>query len=621
MKDKTLDYRLQTLDYRLQTLVYSLMSAVMLLFTAASCSPDSYSLGTKDISSEDLVEGIAYSITHDEANPNIIHLASLLPSNYQALWEHPQGRSRASEVTLNIAFPGTYTVRMGVETRGGVVYGSETTFTIDDFCSDFVSDELWTILTGGVGKSKKWYLDLDANEVCRYFVGPLYFYGTADNWNTVTLGETVDGDSWSWGADWDGQKSWLFGETGAIDFGYMEFGLVNGATIKVVDNAHSRTQTGTFLMDTDNHTMKITDAEIIHDPGRDAIVTQWGNITILALDNDHMQLAVLRDNSSEGNCLLSYNFISEDYLNNWTPDTNTEVTPDLPSDWRDWIEQKTNREVTYLLSDEKAFDWCNPDGTLKNIDAYSTSVYLEDFALTLHSGLHTYSCTVPGGQTVSGTYELSDDGVFTFSDGLPSFALDQEGKVMFTAANNQLRIMNYDTDSYSGKLSSVWLGSEERDDAGYVFQYQAVQLVPKSEGAQVERYAAAIHYFDADWNFQVSDDVYITGNGTYTMTINGDHGSEPYGLYLDVCKILKKNPNCDIVVKDIQVDGASVEFDDTVIDRGLGDTSGQENADARRYIVNPWGASAVYKDLIPFTSSLSVTIEVVMDNGTPFIAE
>ena len=30
----------------------------------------------------------------------------------------------------------------------------------DGFCADFVKDELWTLLSGGVGKSKTWYMDI-----------------------------------------------------------------------------------------------------------------------------------------------------------------------------------------------------------------------------------------------------------------------------------------------------------------------------------------------------------------------------------------------------------------------------------------------------------------------------
>lgn len=63
-----------------QYLYLLITSVIMLLQT--SCSPDSFSLGDKDLSADDLVEGIAYEIKHDASNPNIIIVKSLLPNRY-----------------------------------------------------------------------------------------------------------------------------------------------------------------------------------------------------------------------------------------------------------------------------------------------------------------------------------------------------------------------------------------------------------------------------------------------------------------------------------------------------------------------------------------------------------
>lgn len=142
---------------KLNYYIYSLIASVMLIFSA--CSPDEYDLGDKGVTSDDLVEGIAYTITHDSKNPNIVYLESKLGVNYTALWEHPQGRSQEQKVTLKMPFEGTYTVKFGVETRGGVIYGEPTTFDISTFCADFVNDELWSFLTGGVDSEKVWIFD------------------------------------------------------------------------------------------------------------------------------------------------------------------------------------------------------------------------------------------------------------------------------------------------------------------------------------------------------------------------------------------------------------------------------------------------------------------------------
>lgn len=116
------------ISIKMKNLKYLLMAVLALL--VAACSPDDYSLGDKNITSDDLVEGLAYTLTHDSSNPNIVYLKSLLPSSYTTLWDTPQGRSQEAEMTLKMPFAGDYQVRMGVETPGGVVYGPYTTLRL-----------------------------------------------------------------------------------------------------------------------------------------------------------------------------------------------------------------------------------------------------------------------------------------------------------------------------------------------------------------------------------------------------------------------------------------------------------------------------------------------------------
>lgn len=611
-------------------ILYSLIASLVMFLGITSCTPDSHDLGEKDLTPDDLVAGIAYTIEHDADNPNIVYLKSKLPTNYLVMWDHPQGRSQASEVKLEIAFAGTYEVRIGVQTRGGIVYGPYEEFTVDDFCSDFVDDPLWTALTGGVGKSKKWVLDIDAEGTCRYFVGPLYFYGTNDNWNSVTLGEAVGGDSWSWAADWAGNGSWLFGSTGAMDYGSMTFSLENGATVTVDDKAHGRVQTGTFSMDATNHTMRITDAQLLHDPGRDNIVSQWGNITILAMTENYMQLAVLRDSDpSEGPCLLSYNFISEEYkeyLDNNTVAPTPSIT--LPTDWRDYIEPKTNKEITYKISEENPFDWADLYGTNKGITYESAVSGIEDLTLVMNSGTHAYTATTPDGTTVTGTYTLDDNGVYTFSNGLPTVQLAQSGNMEFKAnADNTLRILSYQTDDYTGAVSDLWLGGNDIDDQGNVYQYKAYHFCPVVAGSSGPRYTANLYFNNVGFGWThgngivnaMSDNVFITGDGDYTFTFDSSFAeSDMYLMYIDILKILKDYPNADAVIKEIKVNGNSIAFDDTAIDRGAGD----DPRTLRRYVVNPWNDANYFVAngiSLGFSSSFSITIHVTMDTGEPFI--
>ena len=71
---------------------------------AVSCSEDTYSLPSPDITAEQLVEGVAFSVEHDAQNPNIIHLKSLMPEKYSVAWVTPQGRRSTNEVSASYNF-------------------------------------------------------------------------------------------------------------------------------------------------------------------------------------------------------------------------------------------------------------------------------------------------------------------------------------------------------------------------------------------------------------------------------------------------------------------------------------------------------------------------------------
>ncbi|WP_352422028.1 hypothetical protein [Proteiniphilum sp.] len=601
---------------KLKSFIYLCIASVIALFSA--CSPDEYDLGAKDVTPDDLVEGIAYTVTHDANNPNIVYLESKLGASYTPLWSHPQGRSQKQKVTLQIAFPGTYEVKFGVETRGGVVYGNPVTFKVDNFYAEFVSDELWELLSGGVGNAKTWYLDLDAYGLSRYFVGPLFFYGTDDSWETVTNGVKLpDGsDSWSWDADWPG-NSWIMD---AADFGTMTFDLKDGANVVVEHKTISGrgTEKGTYMLDVNEHTLRMTDATPLHDTNRDGVVIDWGDIKILSLTENTMQLAVLRDAalSGEGACLLVYNFISQDYYDNWTPGEQVEPEPSLPADWRDYVEPKTNRVITYKLSDDTPFDWCNLDGSVKGINTVPARGGIEEVTLVINSGTGEYTITDIDGAEHSGEYTLSNEGIYTFSEALPEMALSADGRAWFKSnADHTLRIMSYETSDYSGGLTDLWLGSQELDDQGNLYQYMGYHFVVQTADA-VKSFKATLSFFDENWTFFEAAPLFISGNGDYTFEIKGA-SDKPYGMFLDIHKILKDNPNMDVVIKDIKVDGTNITFDDGKIDRGEGDDS----TTARRYILNPWGETADDAPNYVFNASIVVTVAVTMDNGTPFIAE
>jgi hypothetical protein len=590
---------------KLKSSIYLFIASVLMLFSA--CTPEQYDLGAMDVTPDDLVEGLAYAITHDSDNPNIVYLESKMGDRYTALWEHPQGRSQAKKVTLKIPFDGVYSVRFGVQTRGGVVYGEPTTFTIHDFYAGFVTHELWTLLTGGVGVSKTWIPDNGQ-------------YGLASG--EISYADPSGTVEWNnWSPNWDPGAGYTVedGEN-PIWESSMTFDLINGANVLVDDRSSggSGETNGTFMLNTDEHTLTFTDVDLLHTAGWSKMTSNWRrNLKILTLTENQLRIGILREKETSGEdpWWIIWNYVYKEYADNYEAPAQ-EIFPTLPEDWRDYVEPKTNLVTTYKLSDDTPFDWCNFDGSLKGINTISARSGVEDVTLVLNSGTGDYTITDITGDEYKGKYTLSNDGIYTFSEAFPEIVLSTDGRAVFkTNADRTLRIMSYETSDYTGGLTDLWLGSKELDDQGTLYQYMGYHFVSQTAGA-TNSYKAMLSFFDTDWVFIESEAVFISGDGDYTFTIEGANDS-PYGLYLDIQKILKDNPNMDVVIKDIKVDGTNIAFDDSAIDRGTGD----ESTTARRYILNPWGATAGDAPKYVFNSSITVTITIKMDNGTPFIPE
>jgi hypothetical protein len=581
--------------------LYTLIAGVVVFFSA--CSPEEYNLGAKDFTADDLVEGLAYTITHDTDNRNIVYLESKLGDSYTALWEHPQGRSQAKKITLKLPFDGTYTVKFGVQTRGGAVYGEPATFTIDEFYAGFVNHELWTLLTGGVGSSKTWIPDngqygLASGEIS--YADP----STTVEWNNWS-------PNWDPGAGFTGNDIWDSS---------MTFNLINGANVIVDDRSAggSGETSGSFVLNTDEHTISFTDAELLHTAGWNNMTSNWRiGLSILTLTENQLQIGIMRElaTSGEDPWWIVWNFASKEHADSYEAPAQ-EIFPTLPEEWRDYVEPKTNLVTTYKLSDDTPFDWCNFDGSLKGINTISPLAGIEDITLVLNSGTGDYTLTDIDGTEYTGKYTLNSDGIYTFSDAFPELALSSDGRAVFkTNADRTLRIMSYETSDYTGAVTDLWLGSKEIDDQGNLYQYMGYHFAVHVEGG-VKLYKGELAIFDPDFVFLYSDAVFVSSEGSYTFTVNGS-SDNIYGIYLDVNKLLKDYPNCDMIVTDIKVDGISIEFDDEAITRTTGD--GTTATIARRYIVNPWGSTAGDASNYVFSSSLEVTVDIVFDTGEPVL--
>lgn len=441
--------------------------AAVLIGLVSACTPDSYDLEAPDVASEDLVEGIAFSITHDSENPNIVYLKSLMPANYQVCWEHPQGRAQGPEVTLQMPFEGEYEVKFGVETRGGIVYGPTATFTIDSFYAGFVNDDLWTYLTGGVDQEKVWIFD---NGEYGFAAGELTY---ADPSGTVTWN--------NWSANWDPGV----GHTGddAIWESTMTFNLKGGANVTVFNSSSNETQTGTFMLNTDTHTITFTDCDLLHTPSWTDRTANWRrDLQLLELDENHLRIGVMRDNS-EGPWWLIWNFVSKEFADNYVPEDQPDPEPTLPDGWQDMVSEVVTTEIKWTMSPDVPFDWANLDGSLMNnftagnYPDWATVVDgLENLSMTLNSADMTYTFEMPDGTSTTGTYTLDEDGIYTFDAGVPTYHIGG-GDIMFGAtAENQLRILSIET--AGGTVMGMWLGqrSTEKDE------YIAYHFLPNAGG-------------------------------------------------------------------------------------------------------------------------------------------
>ena len=613
----------------MKSIFKSFLLTVATVAGLSACSSDDYDLPAPNISPEDLVEGIAFTVTPDASNPNLIHLKSLLPASYQVAWETPQGRSVGAERDLKIPFDGDYEVKIGVSTRGGYVWSNPAKFTISDFCADFVAGEVWEFLAGGAGNSKTWVPDngqygmkqgfyscLDPSAV---HADMILKDGTAGDWY-------ADGKTW-----WEPKYPEVGGDNAEADMlGEMTFSLQGNAAVSVSfgNGITPAEQQGIFNFDPDNMTISLEGAQIYHGFWAHGLSEDWSkNLQVLVLTENQLMIGNYRSESlsGEGACIYCWNFVSKEYAENYVPGEVAEPEPTLPDGWKEDISQTVITSVKWVLSDQNPLDWCNLDGSFMNgwnspsdypdwLGTPDPAVY-GDFSMTLDSKDNSAVFAYPDGSKVETTYELDDKGIYTFSDAVPSttvvgwasFALD---------SNNGLRILNIEKDGF-GNVVGMWLGqrSTEKDE------YLAFHFTPQAgaSGDKPKVYAATLNWNNTgDWTGVTGEIVSISGEGTYTATVNATWTAGDPLLWLQVDRILADNPNADVEILNIKVDGNDVTFDDSAISRGYPDDDASTKS-FRRYICNAWGLASCFPslDIFKMQSSTEVTFKVTYDIGHP----
>lgn len=599
---------------------------------AWSCSADEYTMPQPNITPEELVEGVAFSVEHDAANPNIIHLTSLMPASYQVAWETPQGRKTGATASLSIPFDGEYEVKMGVDTRGGFVWSEPYIFTIDDFCADFVNNFLWTRISGGVGQSKTWQLDLgildDGTAKTTFWKGPHWFFNPNYTWNHLhaatenenTYNNYVDADPWKkedaidpsdvpesaqgdganwyWAADYAGNSWMCNGE----NYGYMTLDLIGGANFTITDATGAIVRKGTYMLDTDNHTITFSDIPLAS--SNDGSKTR--EFKLLYLSDTAMQLL-----STSGNCATNY--VTKDYFENYTEPVPTTIT--LPDGWYGAFTNQI-KYCSWMLDEAAPFDWYDLGGNAKNgfksLNDYPAALapvrdVIDSFKMNLcdpASGKYTAG-------DIAGEVSVAENGAITLSAGLGDILVGGSS-VRFEGTDFKVVSVGFDDD---GRVESFVLGQPAIDINGNIYEYLGYKFVADYGAPKVEKFRVNLAWANSSFAFDYGE-VYIQGDGQYSVTVNT---TDPaiYLLYMDVEKILAKNPNAEVIINSIKKDGVATDITDDMVERGVGDAP----EILRRYIVNPWNedTAPVMTPKLNGATSVTVDFTVHMDSGTPWV--
>ena len=373
--------------------IYMLFMALA-MFVLAACSPDEYSLGSKNYSSDDLVKDKAYTVN---VNGNIVTFKSLV-TDCTPLWKTPNGASQQKEFSIELPFAGDYEVTFGVETPGGVVYGDPYQFNLPQNDFTLLSDSKYFYLsdkdykTGAfpdaetliAGVSKKWY-PCNASYGIGQCSGPVMYLNPESVKNDESKATDLTFGSDNWAPNWDpGFQSWLIPEDDPYMDSYMEFSMdaKNGCVAKMYrgesgkKGASSGTNmTGKFNLNVSDKThpvISFSDCYSMHNVGFDEVCANYTqDIKIIELTPYLLQLATMRTNS-EGAWWIVWNFVSEEVIQTQgecIPKDQSVVetaAPVLPT--IDDLETKifttdingttyVGNSMTFTINEEQAYDW------------------------------------------------------------------------------------------------------------------------------------------------------------------------------------------------------------------------------------------------------------------------
>ncbi len=539
---------------KLKSYIYSFMAGITLLCTA--CSPDEFDLGGKTYVSDDLVQGLAFTVTPDAQDPNTIHLKSLI-TGATPLWETPQGRSQKATMDIELPFAGEYEVTFGVMTQAGPVYGPAYKFTVESNNFNMLSNEIWSNLAGGVGKTRKW-IPMNGNYGIGRCTGPVMYMSPTDVKNNGSNVSDLMFGSANWAPNWDpGFQSWLIGADDPYMSSYMTFGLdaEKGCTAQVFRNDASggSLMNGKFVLnlsDAKHPTITFDGCYSLHNAGFDNVCGNYSiDLKIIELTPYLLQIATMRTNS-EGPWWLVWNFISEEASNDPSliPTDDPGLLPTNPVAEPEYDNLSETlftiagpsatyvaTATTFLLNEEAPYDWMwwnaatgawesNGFDGAGDYTANWTPAFADasDFVMNLSKTgtAGTYSCeleTVAGGAntkfTIKGNKLIFEDEVSLLSASNSFTTVEIKGK--------EFTVMACSPDD-----SKVVLGIPAGTDAkGAVNRYLCANLtikpitsetgptVIKVDNAKLNCYVEADKYFriefynpwgDKEWPIDIS---------------------------------------------------------------------------------------------------------------------
>jgi hypothetical protein len=224
----------------------------------------------------------------------------------------------------------------------------------------------------------------------------------------------------------------------------MTFDLKNGANVSVNDLDNAVNFNGTYLMDTENHTISLTNADILHLSSQDERSTNWrSNLKIMSLTENTMQIASLRDNPAPGDgpCLLVFNYITKAAYDDpsmlvefqSTGVTDTPVTDPVFDNLNGQLTTTVTTSMNYKINEEAPYDWLwwnSANGSWESNGFATNAAYptwaplpaaADNFALLLNAGVDASG--KPSNEFIlNSTDDVSFDGNYTVTSNKLTFS-------------------------------------------------------------------------------------------------------------------------------------------------------------------------------------------------------